>query len=1255
MAASTPVVAPTAAFLDCPDVLLSPPTSHLLNNSRRAATNTPQTPNLPLHVLARRFLNAATPPAETTDSSFHLVLNETPNTNRHETLSVHLHETLDDTGNETPNEAASHLINQSPTLSPTPLSQTEPLSQEIARFLETLHDNSQPLLAPPVATNTQASPTACCSVSACSSPAASPVAPDLDGPQSMATLFRHPAPAPRSMQRRFIRSTAADFFGSPPPAPPTPINRPTGDVLYDQITANLRPLLHDSQVPDDSETSTDDIPVTPPTSAVVPPAPTAALLRPDTPSSPTNPSFPPPADDPDATTNDNSSHLLQAFHEKWSTIFTIDLPWLDFCNHCSAFAVEAKSLATHINGTTTNRPGPRDPNRPQRRRPPHGRPLNRFNGAEAQRLQSFYRHSKKRAIRQILQDDSPAFSGSTDAADIFFTNIFAAKPCNVAAVAQALQNTVPSAEREDALFHAPAAQEIKQKLRSAANTSPGPDRVEYRHLKRVDGNCSLLSRIFARCVAAKDVPPEWKTAVTVLIHKKGPSDDAANFRPIALMSCIYKLLMGVLAKRLSSWAIDNELLSPEQKSARPSEGCYEHTYLLKSVVADTRRHSKKLNLAWLDLRNAFGSIPHPVIHATLSHMGAPPDLVEFVKNAYTNATTSIRTSNGSTRDIPINAGVKQGCPLSPILFNLCLELVIRSVKTASAACRGGAPKHFKVPLSVLAYADDLVFITRKKDNMDSVLQAASTSADILGLSFRPDKCASLTLHDGSHAVNTSFQVQNQPIPTLSEEDSYRYLGVPIGLVHNINDLPSLLPKLIQDLDRINESPLAPWQKLDAIRTFVQPCLTFSLRAGNPLKRTMEMYRSTLVRVLRQICALPARSCVDYFFASKTSGGLAFQDPLREIDAQTVTQAIKTLSSSDPTVASIARAELLQTVGHAGRTSSPTPALTSNYLSALPDDRLATMRYRVQSLWTRTRKACRYLKLKFTVPNNGPPLIGTEESGPILAKDACRFLHTLIQAKAAEHLQSLPDQGKVARALAIDQYANGSTWQFNGLNIRFRDWRFIHRARLNCLPLNSVKSRWSNTSPRCRHCTADETLPHTICHCPPNMVLIRQRHNKIVNRLVKAVRFGEVITDRSVAESNLNLRPDIVVKEDNKVIIVDVCCPFENDPEALQEAETRKTEKYQPLKAFFLSQGLQCEVFGFVVGSLGAWYPPNEPVLRRLGMTTSYKSLFRKLCCTDAIQGSNDIYRHHLGITDDAVAAPDPQIAAEQMTGPVIAP
>ena len=161
------------------------------------------------------------------------------------------------------------------------------------------------------------------------------------------------------------------------------------------------------------------------------------------------------------------------------------------------------------------------------------------------------------------------------------------KECNATSLQEALSNTVPSAETDPLLFVPPTAEEIQLKLRSLANSAPGKDRLEYRHLRVLDPKCEVLAKIFARCFAAKDVPQQWKTATTILIHKKGLTIDPSNFRPIALMSCLYKLLMSPLAKRVTSHAINHELLSPQQKSARPNEGCYEHGYLQLQLYLNT--------------------------------------------------------------------------------------------------------------------------------------------------------------------------------------------------------------------------------------------------------------------------------------------------------------------------------------------------------------------------------------------------------------------------------------------------------------------------------------------------------------------------------------------------------------------------------------------------------------------------------------------------------------------------------------------
>lgn len=113
-------------------------------------------------------------------------------------------------------------------------------------------------------------------------------------------------------------------------------------------------------------------------------------------------------------------------------------------------------------------------------------------------------------------------------------------------------------------------------------------------------------------------------------------------------------------------------------------------------------------------------------------------------------------------------------------------------------------------------------------------------------------------------------------------------------------------------------PVAPWQKLGAIYTFIQLCLTYGLRAGNLLKNSLIKYRRKLVAVVRPICNLPLRVTSHFIFASRKVGGLVLQDHTAEVHIQVIVHALKMLSSSDLFIASVARCELLQTISYAAQ-------------------------------------------------------------------------------------------------------------------------------------------------------------------------------------------------------------------------------------------------------------------------------------------------------------------------------------------------
>lgn len=282
-------------------------------------------------------------------------------------------------------------------------------------------------------------------------------------------------------------------------------------------------------------------------------------------------------------------------------------------------------------------------------------------------------------------------------------------------------------------------------------------------------------------------------------------------------------------------------------------------------------------------------------------MGFSDSFVELVKEIYSDATTTVKISQSDETDpININAGVKQGCPISPILFNLSTELLIRSVLSK---CDENSDIPYRIhnqPISILAYADDSVLISRTKEGLQDILDVVSRAADVLSLTFRPDKCCSLSntcaKKKQSRVGNNTFSVQEQEIPFLSCNETYRYLGVPIGLIYDASGMIDITERLTKDLEKIRDSLLAPWQKLDSSRTFIQPSLIYAFRAC-PVYSCPE-YRKKLIDVLLSYCNRPSRSSVSYFFADKSVGGLGQQDPYDERLLQKVVHTIKILSSND---------------------------------------------------------------------------------------------------------------------------------------------------------------------------------------------------------------------------------------------------------------------------------------------------------------------------------------------------------------------
>jgi len=142
-------------------------------------------------------------------------------------------------------------------------------------------------------------------------------------------------------------------------------------------------------------------------------------------------------------------------------------------------------------------------------------------------------------------------------------------------------------------------------------------------------------------------------------------------------------------------------------------------------------------------------------------------------------------------------------------------------------------------------------------------------------------------------------------------------------------------------------------------------------------------------------------------------------------------------------------------------------------------------------------------------------------------------------------------------------------------------------------------------------------------------LYMARHNAIVARVKKAAStIFEVLSENQVL-GNQSLRLDLVLKKGPNIYIVDVTIPFDNRLEAFKAAANEKRVKYEQLRAEMAdSYNCTAVVIPFVVGALGSWDPGNDPFMKLL-CSRSYATLMRKLCVSNTIAASRDIYIEHL--------------------------
>ena len=248
-------------------------------------------------------------------------------------------------------------------------------------------------------------------------------------------------------------------------------------------------------------------------------------------------------------------------------------------------------------------------------------------------------------------------------------------------------------------------QEIELSLKEMKNNkAPGQDQIAIEAVKL--GGKTLLEKIkdlFNLCLFNGSVPKNWDDILMVLFFKKGDLADMENYRPISLLSHLYKLFTKIINRRLETKL---DFYQPvEQAGFRSGYGTNDHLLALKTLIEKTCEYNRPLVLVFIDFQKAFDMIEMDSILAALSQCRVDYRYSRLIHNIYSNSTASVRLHK-DTEKFPIERGVRQGDTMSPKLFTATLEHAFKTLDWENKGINIDGKR-----LNNLRFADDVVLIT----------------------------------------------------------------------------------------------------------------------------------------------------------------------------------------------------------------------------------------------------------------------------------------------------------------------------------------------------------------------------------------------------------------------------------------------------------------------------------------------------------------------------------------------------------------
>lgn len=209
----------------------------------------------------------------------------------------------------------------------------------------------------------------------------------------------------------------------------------------------------------------------------------------------------------------------------------------------------------------------------------------------------------------------------------------------------------------------------------------------------------------------KTIPQTWQNAIISVLPKQEDScPEVKNFRPISLLNVDYNIFTKIIAERLKR--VLNKYIGEDQAGFLPGRHIRENVRTVLNILeyAD-KTPAEKIGFFFLDAEKAFDNVDWQFMKQLLMEIAFGGKCQNVIEKIYSKQEAAIRINKDLTETLHVQKGTRQGCPLSPLLFILVLEVLLKSIQEDDCV-KGIKIKgfHFKY----WAYADDIVFFVQNQ-------------------------------------------------------------------------------------------------------------------------------------------------------------------------------------------------------------------------------------------------------------------------------------------------------------------------------------------------------------------------------------------------------------------------------------------------------------------------------------------------------------------------------------------------------------